>query len=342
MQKYIVSRDDSLYEAFPDLVKTDSGRLICVYTECAHHGNRDLSRIVFRTSDNRGKSWSSVHALTERRSDSQYYNCARISRLHDGRIVISCDYISGEKLTDTREIKLWFSSDDGESWSEPMIIPGAHAIMPDKLIELKSGRWLIAAHSPSETTGKLTEYLWYSDDKGKTWSERVTVASDPRYNLCEASLLEVEPDAVVAYLRENSRMGYDCFKTISRDGGLTWNGVYNVPLPGCHRPTAGLLKDGRILITYRFMQGGSGWLGSWTQNTFGALMPRESALVEKRNEQSARIFPIDFDRSSVSDTGYTGWAQFDDGEIYVVNYMVDDAPKAFIKGSSFRAEDYLI
>ena len=342
MQKYIVSRDDSLYEAFPDLVKTDSGRLICIYTECAHHGNRDLSRIVFRTSDNRGKSWSSVHALTERRSDSQYYNCARISRLHDGRIVISCDYISGEKLTDTREIKLWFSSDDGESWSEPMIIPGAHAIMPDKLIELKSGRWLIAAHSPSETTGKLTEYLWYSDDKGKTWSERVTVASDPRYNLCEASLLEVEPDAVVAYLRENSWMGYDCFKTISRDGGLTWNGVYNVPLPGCHRPTAGLLKDGRILITYRFMQGGSGWLGSWTQNTFGALMSRESALVEKRNEQSARIFPIDFDRSSVSDTGYTGWAQFDDGEIYVVNYMVDDAPKAFIKGSSFRAEDYLI
>ena len=342
MQKYIVSRDDSLYEAFPDLVKTDSGRLICVYTECAHHGNRDLSRIVFRTSDNRGKSWSSVHALTERRSDSQYYNCARISRLHDGRIVISCDYISGEKLTDTREIKLWFSSDDGESWSEPMIIPGAHAIMPDKLIELKSGRWLIAAHSPSETTGKLTEYLWYSDDKGKTWSERVTVVSDPRYNLCEASLLEVEPDAVVAYLRENSWMGYDCFKTISRDGGLTWNGVYNVPLPGCHRPTAGLLKDGRILITYRFMQGGSGWLGSWTQNTFGALMSRESALVEKRNEQSARIFPIDFDRSSVSDTGYTGWAQFDDGEIYVVNYMVDDAPKAFIKGSSFRAEDYLI
>ena len=342
MQKYIVSRDDSLYEAFPDLVKTDSGRLICVYTECAHHGNRELSRIAFRTSDNHGRSWSPVHALTERRSGSQYHNCARINRLHDGRIVISCDYISGEKLTDTREIKLWFSSDDGESWSEPMIIPGAHAIMPDKLIELKSGRWLIAAHSPSETTGKLTEYLWYSDDKGKTWSERVTVASDPRYNLCEASLLEVEPDAVVAYLRENSWMGYDCFKTISRDGGLTWNGVYNVPLPGCHRPTAGLLKDGRILITYRFMQGGSGWLGSWTQNTFGALMPRESALVEKRNEQSARIFPIDFDRSSVSDTGYTGWAQFDDGEIYVVNYMVDDAPKAFIKGSSFRAEDYLI
>ena len=84
------------------------------------------------------------------------------------------------------------------------------------------------------------------------------------------------------------------------------------------------------------------WLCSWTQNTFGAIMPRESALAEKRGEQSARIFPIDFDRSSVSDTGYTGWVQFDDGEIYVVNYIVDDAPGAFILGSAFRAEDYLI
>ena len=34
--------------------------------------------------------------------------------------------------------------------------------------------------------------------------------------------------------------------------------------------------------------------------------------------------------------------QFDDGEIYVVNYIVDDSPKAFIKGYSFRAEEFLI
>ena len=54
------------------------------------------------------------------------------------------------------------------------------------------------------------------------------------------------------------------------------------------------------------------------------------------------VCPIDFDRSHVSDSGYTGWVQFDDGEIYVVNYIVDDSPKAFIKGYSFRAEEFLI
>lgn len=78
------------------------------------------------------------------------------------------------------------------------------------------------------------------------------------------------------------------------------------------------------------------------QNTFGAIMSRESALKVERGEQDTRIFPIDFDRSPVSDTGYTGWVQFDDDEIYMVNYLVDDAKKAFIRGSSFRTEEFLL
>ena len=31
LQKFIVSKDDSIYEAWPDLVQTDSGKLICVF-----------------------------------------------------------------------------------------------------------------------------------------------------------------------------------------------------------------------------------------------------------------------------------------------------------------------
>ena len=137
-------------------------------------------------------------------------------------------------------------------------------------------------------------------------------------------------------------MGYDCFKAISRDGGESWEGPYNVPIPGCHRPTAGILRDGRLLITYRFMQGGSGWLGYWTQNMFGAFMPAGCVLETERNKQCVRIFPIDFDRSPVSDIGYTGWVQFDDGEVYVVNYLIDDAPKAQIRGSAFYPEEFLL
>ncbi len=34
--------------------------------------------------------------------------------------------------------------------------------------------------------------------------------------------------------------------------------------------------------------------------------------------------------------------QFPDGEIYVVNYIMDDAPKAQIRGYALTPEDFLV
>ena len=55
-----------------------------------------------------------------------------------------------------------------------------------------------------------------------------------------------------------------------------------------------------------------------------------------------RIFPLDYDRNPAPDLGYTGWTQFDDGEIYVVNYIKDDADKAYIRGYSFYPTDVML
>ena len=213
---------------------------------------------------------------------------------------------------------------------------------PDRLIELKSGRWFLAAHTPAEDTGKLTEYGIYSDDCGKTWSETVTVAKDERYNLCEASIVETSDGTLISFMRENSAKGIDCLKTFSQDGGETWSEVYKIPIPGCHRPTAGYLSDGRMMITYRFLQGGKGGFGTWTHNFMSAFFTEETALGTDRRKQSVRIMPLDYDRSTKSDLGYSGWVQFDDGEIYVVQYIVDDAPSAHIRGYSFTMSDVIL
>ena len=37
IQRFIVSKDEAIYEAWPDLVQTASGKLICVFMECTHH-----------------------------------------------------------------------------------------------------------------------------------------------------------------------------------------------------------------------------------------------------------------------------------------------------------------
>jgi len=338
IQKFTVSRDDNIYEAWPDLVMTEKGKLICTFTECAHHGDRTNSRIMITESLDRGRTWSKKQPLSFLTQRDFPFNNSRIARLPDNSLVVICDRVDssqgGESGPNTC-VYLWKGNQEGTTWSEPVILPNLKCIVPDKVKILKCGRWVIGGHFKNVDTGKLEQYLWYSEDEGKTWSERITVAADNRYNLCEVSILEMPDETLVAFMRENSGQGIDCLKAISHDHGNTWEGVYNTPIPACHRPVAGFLSDGDILLTYRFMQGGKGWLGGWTQNLFAAIFDVNSALATARNEQNANILPIDHDRSAAADLGYSGWVQFDDGEIYVVTYLVDDAPKAQIRGYSF-------
>ena len=331
-QKYTVSNDPEVYEAWPDLVQTDSGTLICVFTECEHHLDRNKSRLALVRSYDRGRTWSEKEYLTEKGSDGDHFNCARISRSPDGRLVIICDKIMHNE-NKASSIYLWYGDTEGERWSEPRRLELC-GIVPDKYRVLKSGRHIIAAHFYCAETGKLQQYLWYSDDEGQSWSERVTVAADSRYNLCEVSVLECEDGRLVAFLRENSGLGYPILKVISEDGGESWSQIYETSMDCGHRPVSGFLRDGRVMVTYRYIPCG-------TQNLFAAFLQRESLFETERRRQRVRVLPLDYDRNPSPDIGYTGWTQFEDGEIYVVNYIKDDADKAQIRGYSFYPEDVL-
>lgn len=54
---------------------------------------------------------------------------------------------------------------------------------------------------------------------------------------------------------------------------------------------------------------------------------------------SFEICEIDRDRSETPDSGYSAWIQLDDGEIVMVNYIVDGAPRAYIRGYRIRREN---
>ena len=210
------------------------------------------------------------------------------------------------------------------------------------MIELRSGRWIFSDTKANGKSGYDEQFSWYSDDRGLNWTGPICMAACEGLRLCEASILPLPDGTLVAFLREDSGVGNDCYKSISTDEGESWEGPYQIPLPGCQRPVAGLLKSGRIMITYRFTQGGKRVFGDSMQNFFAALTDVESAKSPVRSEQSVRIMPIDYDRSPVSDLGYSGWVQFEDGEIYVVSYIVDDAPKGQIRGYSLREDDFLL
>jgi len=352
IEKHVVSRDDSIYEAFPDVALARSGRLVCVFAECTHHRDRSFTRIAVTHSDDRGRTWAPKRPLAPAlKGDPKvdpWWNCPRISSLSDGRLAAVCDRLVRHGKADAEQASwLWLSEDEGATWGEPAVTP-VEGIVPDQLIELRqgahAGRWVVAAHKRLhvEEEPLWAQRCWLTDDEGATWSDPVVIAQVPGLRLCEGGIVELPTGELVCFVRENSGQGLDAYKCISEDGGETWEGPYRFPLPGCHRPVPGMLSNGLALITHRYMQGGKGWVGWWTQNFFAGLTDVESCLARRREDAHTRILPLDFDRHPESDTGYSGWAQFEDGEIYVVNYVLDDAPKAQIRGYSLRMEDFLL
>jgi sialidase-1 len=97
VERFTVSRDDNIYEAFPDVAITPSGRLVCVFSECTHHGDRRYTCVMVATSDDRGRTWSTKRRLSEptRRVEGEpnfvYCDCPRIAALSDGRLCAIAD-----------------------------------------------------------------------------------------------------------------------------------------------------------------------------------------------------------------------------------------------------------
>ena len=120
IQKFTISRDDSIYEAFPDVMLSPSGKLICVFAECTHHGDRSYTRIMLTDSTDHGRTWSPKRPLTAPANEMAYWNCARIMQLRDGRIAVLVDKVHKNNGRNY----LFFSEDDGQTWSEPEEIDG--------------------------------------------------------------------------------------------------------------------------------------------------------------------------------------------------------------------------
>lgn len=366
VEKVTISRNDEIYEFDPDMVALPHGKIICIYRESDGHSVQHFSRLVMRSSIDGGHTWSDRQLLVEAYPNNDgvvlKWNAPRIQQLKDGRLLASCDVLPvppNEKTDLTNsQIVFWWSNDKGESWSEPIYTP-IFGIMPDKLIELPSGAWLLATHvrmkgDQYDIKGNLTQIVHRSEDQGQTWQGPFIVGQDERYNLCEASILLLPDGELVCYMRENSGLGLPAFKSFSTDEGRSWDGLYRTPMDGCHRPVAGILPSRQVLITYRYRQGGSvgdrltnkpsTWRGTevsyWARNTFAYLEGQKSTRARDLSEQGGIILPIDHDHSPRSDSGYTGWVVLHDGRIFCVNYIVDDAPMAQIRGYWFSEADF--
>ena len=136
-------------------------------------------------------------------------------------------------------------------------------------------------------------------------------------------------------------MGY---KSVSADGGKTWDGPYQTKLAKCiGRPRAGILESGDVAVTYGFDLHPRNLVMHVETVSAGKARTELSGPGHGHlgNEHYIR-FPIDHDRSVFSDGAYSGWVNLPGGDIYVVQYIVDDAPMAQIRGYRISRSDYIL
>ena len=277
IDKFTISRNDDIYECFPYICRSRTGRIILTYRESNGHVASEFCRLIVRTSDDAGHTWSEAQVIRDEDKSTGVlttWNCPKMQQLKDGRILLLCDtylFPPGEwgEGEANCHIVLWFSDDDGESWSDPIPTP-VKGICPDIVTEMDDGRWMLPSNVTNPKTGRSIQNITTSHDEGQTWEAPLTIFDNPDRELGEATIVPCPDGELVVYLREDS--GSPLQKMISTDGGYRWEGPYDTLNPAAHgMPVAGLTQDGFMLIVGRFgLQ--SCWRVDMSEETWGGTV----------------------------------------------------------------------
>ena len=347
-----IARDDNLYEAFPDICLLPSGKLLCIYRESDFHV-ASTSRTMLIESEDRGHTWTNPRQLDVRRSfaaDRAIWNAPRIGRLADGRLVANFDAFIFPDEADhwdwpqsllSSQTFLWFSEDGGQTWTERHLTE-VEGLCPDKILALTDDHWLIAiAYWSIRFPGAFRLHTVHSFDGGRTWPLCALTAEQDGYQHDEPSVVRLPDGRLLCVMRENVHTTRPSHYVLSADEGHTWSTPRPTPFYG-DRPAAGLLENSRLLVIYRNVEPAPGEVklnkagrhpGTWAW--LGDLAGLEGAGGE------SRFLELEYDGSeSPGDYGYSGWVQFEDGEIFCVYHHRDAAPKSYIRGCWFREEEF--
>ena len=264
MKKSIVSRDDRLSRSMPDIVTAKDGSLICAFRESDTYPRRDPvihhlpgqpgSRVSIVRSFDEGTTWGPVEPICELSAQEGFVNCVRLCRLLDDTLLMVVDWSTGtsggsrpESGRATR-IWMWRSQDNGNTWEGPQK-PPVYGLVPS-IRQLRDGT-LLCGTSTWNDVDEEKMMVHRSGDLGLTWEGPVTAAEKRDHDFSEGDFVELDNGVIVCYLRED-RHPPNSLKTLSEDGGRTWQGPYRTGLLSClGRPAAGLLRSGEVVVTYR-------------------------------------------------------------------------------------------
>lgn len=235
----VIDRRDGHYIAFPDVIRAGGERLVVAYNEMDRHVRPNRRVLVVRTSDDDGRTWS-----PQIYPDSPRSHSPRLLRLPDGVLLIS----DSSRIFHT-------SLDNGDTWT-PIQVSGLTHDMHDRVLILNDNSWLTTGHThvgeehPAIRQPPTEQVVFRSVDQGETWEKISVLAHHRNLTLCEASMVRLPDNRLLALMRENSFVFEPMYACLSEDNGRSWSAPAPTPLIG-HRPTMGRMADGRLLVTYR-------------------------------------------------------------------------------------------
>jgi len=332
MLKGTVSRNEKCWQGHPD-VAYFKNKFYVVFRESKEHRSFIKTKIRLASSFD-GRTYNSISKILD--GKKVRWNCPRLSVIGD-RMWLVCDCVRpleegfAKSENNTRALSVWImSTKDGITWTKPMKT-NIKGIVPDRMRMLESGEFMIGSHrhkAVAEGSGRLVQNVWKTKNPSTPWKVS-TVADVNGMNFCEGSICETHDGSLVCMMRENSGKGLPAYVSFSSNNGDRWSAPKPTRIFGCHRPVLGKLKSGKYLVTYR-EQSFSFEKPYWAKNTFACLIDEKSLSKEPYCRFSV-ILPLDHDRSKKSDSGYTGWIETAKGEIYIVNYITNEALKPYIK-----------
>ncbi len=246
-----VSRKGNFHHAFPDIAQSGPKSLIAVWSNRSHSGGTGGLSVAL--SDDLGKTWCEGALVHPGKA-----NCPRIQRLKDGTLLLMSDVREREEYSDT---VLYDSSDGGKTWGNQRWIRAERRDgynpccgEPSRVVESPDGSWLVETATFGGTSANVTKPIrmefYHSTDRGTTWELISKVSAFQQHHLDEASFFELPDGQLVTYAREWRYDALPGTKAFSDDWGKTWK-VHELPFSITGRVCAGLLADGRAMVTFR-------------------------------------------------------------------------------------------
>lgn len=249
-----VDRRPGHYLSFPDTALTRDGRLLCAYQQSDRHVARRRALLLAESRD-LGRTWAPPRVLNPSAG-----HCPRLTVLDHGEVL----------LLDDVSRSLYRSLDHGATFAGHPASGFEHGL-PDRIIHLGGERFFSTGHmhrgthpQPLIRQAPTEQMAYVSDNRGISWTPLSILAAERNLALCEASVARLPDGRLLALLRENSGVFEPLYRVESADEGRTWSDPAPTPLLG-HRPTLGLARDGRLLVTFRNVGpdgGTAAWLGS--------------------------------------------------------------------------------